>query len=90
MQDFISHKDQSHSKPVTEGWTPDVPSLRIGLMVGVLGVLIGMEYLDSRNVRLSLLKSLRWLRKQMLLLCLSFTRYYARMVPKAGLEPARA
>ena len=49
MQDFISHKDQSYSKPVTEGWTPDIPSLLIGLMVGALGVLMGMEYLDWRN-----------------------------------------
>ena len=49
MQDFISHKDQTHSKPVTEGWTPDIPSLLIGLMVGALGVLMGMKYLDSRN-----------------------------------------
>ena len=49
MQDFISHKDQTHSKPVTKGWTPDIPSLLIGLMVGALGVLMGMEYLDSRN-----------------------------------------
>ena len=49
MEDFISHKDQTQSKPVTEGWTPDIPSLLIGLMVGALGVLMGMEYLDSRN-----------------------------------------
>ena len=48
MQDFISHKDQPHSKPVAERWTPDIPSLLIGLMVGALGVLMGMEYLDSR------------------------------------------
>jgi len=32
MQDFISHKDQTHSKPVTDGWTPDIPSLLIGLL----------------------------------------------------------
>jgi hypothetical protein len=49
VQDFISHKDQPHSKPVAERWTPDIPSLLIGLMVGALGVLMGMEYLDSRN-----------------------------------------
>ena len=52
MRDFISHKDQPHSKPVTEGWTPDILSLLIGLMVGALGVLMGMEYLDSRNGQL--------------------------------------
>ena len=49
MQDFISHKDQTHSKPVTEGWTPDIPSLLIGLMIGALTVLMGIKYLDSRN-----------------------------------------
>ena len=49
MRDLISRKDQTHTKPVTEGWTPDIPSLLIGLMVGALGVLMGMEYLDSRN-----------------------------------------
>ena len=49
MQDFISQKDQTHSKPVTEVWTPDIPSLLIGLMVGALGVLMSMEYLDSRS-----------------------------------------
>ena len=49
MQDFISHKDQTQSKPVTEGWTPDIPSLLIGVLLGALGVLMGMEYLDSRS-----------------------------------------
>ena len=49
MQDFISHNDLTHPKPATERWTPDIPSLLIGLMVGALGVLMGMEYLDSRN-----------------------------------------
>ena len=49
MQDFISHKSQTHSKPGTEVWTPDIPSFLIGLMVGALGVLMGMEYLDSRG-----------------------------------------
>ena len=49
MQDFINRRDQTHTKSVTEGWTPDIPSLLIGLMVGALGVLMGMEYLDSRS-----------------------------------------
>jgi len=57
MQDFISHKDQTHSKPVTEGWTPDIPSLLIGLMVGALGVLMGMEYLDSRNSQIEFVET---------------------------------
>ena len=57
MQDFISHKDQSHSKAVTEGWTPDIPSLLIGLMVGALGVLMGMEYLDSRNSQIEFIEA---------------------------------
>ena len=57
MRDFISHKDQPHSKPVTEGWTPDIPSLLIGLMVGALGVLMGMEYLDSRNSQIEFVEA---------------------------------
>ena len=57
MQDFISHKDQTHSKPVTEGWTPDIPSLLRGLMVGALGVLMGMEYLDSRNSQIEFIEA---------------------------------
>ena len=42
MRDLISRKDQTHTKPVTEGWTPDIPSLLIGFMVGSL-VPIGFE-----------------------------------------------
>ena len=57
MQDFISHKDQTHSKPVTEGWTPDIRSLLIGLMVGALGVLMCMEYLNSRNSQIEFLEA---------------------------------
>ena len=57
MQDFISHKDQPHSKPVTEGWTLDIPSLLIGVLLGALGVLMGMEYLDSRNSQLEFVET---------------------------------
>ena len=57
MQDFISHKDQHHSKPVAERWTPDIHSLLIGLMVGALGVLMGMEYLDSRSSQIDFVEA---------------------------------
>ena len=57
MQDFISHKDQTHSKPVTEGWTPDIPSLLIGLMVGALCALMGMEYLESRSSQMAFVEA---------------------------------
>ena len=57
MQDFISHKDHSHSKPVTEGWTPDILSLFIGVLLGALGVLMGMEYLDSRNSQIKFIEA---------------------------------
>ena len=57
MQDFISHKDQTHSKPVTGGWTPDIPSLLIGVLLGALGVLMGMEYLDSRNSQIEFIEA---------------------------------
>ena len=57
MQDFISHKDQTHPKPVTGGWTPDTPSLLIGLMVGALGVLMGMEFLDSRSSQIEFIEA---------------------------------
>ena len=57
MQDFISHKDKTHSKPVTEGWTPDISSLLIGVLLGALGVLMGMEYLDSRNSQIEFIEA---------------------------------
>jgi hypothetical protein len=57
MQDFISHKDQTHSKSVTDGWTPDIPSLFIGALIGALGVLIGMEYLDSRSSQIEFVEA---------------------------------
>ena len=57
MQDFISQTEKTHPKPVTEGWTPDIPSLLIGLMVGALGVLMGMEYLNSRNSQIEFLEA---------------------------------
>ena len=57
MQDFISHKDQTQSKPVTEGWTLDIPSLLIGVLLGALGVLMGMEYLDSINSQIEFIEA---------------------------------
>ena len=57
MQDFISHKGQTHTRPVTEGWAPDTPSLLIGLMVGALGVLMGMAYLDSKSSQLEFVET---------------------------------
>ena len=57
MHDFISHKDKTHSKSLSEGWTPDILSLLIGLMVGALGVLMGMEYLDSRNSQIEFIEA---------------------------------
>ena len=57
MQDFISHKDQTHPKPATERWTPDIPSLLIGLVVGALGVLMGVEYLKSRSSQIEFIEA---------------------------------
>ena len=57
MQDFISQTEKTHPKPVADGWTPDIPSLLIGLMIGALAVLMGMEYLDSRNSQIEFIEA---------------------------------
>ena len=57
MQDFISHKDEAHFRPNTDGWTPDIPSLLIGLLKGALGVFMGIEYLNSTSSQIELVET---------------------------------
>ena len=51
MQDFASHKDSydlETAKAYSNEWTPDLPSLILGLLIGVFVAIIGFQVAEYR------------------------------------------
>ena len=51
MQDFASYRNPTYledSKPDAPEWTPDIPSVMLGILVGVFVAIIGFKVVEYR------------------------------------------
>ena len=51
MQDFTSYRNTTYlenSKPDASEWTPDIPSVMLGFLVGVFVAIIGFKVAEYR------------------------------------------
>ena len=53
MQDFASYRNTTYledSKPDALEWTPDIPSVMLGVMAGIFVAIIGFKYRAEQAV----------------------------------------
>ena len=51
MQDFASYRNTTYledSKPEVSEWTPDIPSVMLGVMAGIFVAIIGFKVAEYR------------------------------------------
>ena len=54
MQDFASYRNPAYledSEPEVAEWTPDIPSLMMGVIIGAFVVIVGFKVVEYREVQ---------------------------------------
>ena len=54
MQDFASYRNPAYiedSEPVVTEWTPDIPSLMMGFVIGAFVVMVGFKVAEYRETQ---------------------------------------
>ena len=54
MQDFASYRNPTYlenSEPEVAEWTPDIPSLMMGVIIGAFVVIVGFKVVEYREAQ---------------------------------------
>jgi len=54
MQDFASYRNPAYledSEPEVAEWTPDIPSLMMGVIIGAFVVIVGFKVVEYREAQ---------------------------------------
>ena len=49
MQDFVNYREARDSVASRASWSPDIPSLVIGILLGVAACLVGLKVVQART-----------------------------------------